>query len=60
MKGPMKKFYLYHQTRTKLHGFSFVFDSKYETYDRAAAAMKSRAQTGLWKVWKIEEVWEFA
>lgn len=56
----MKKFYLYHQTRTKLHGFSFVFDSKYETYDRAAAAMKSRAQTGLWKVWKIEEVWEFA
>lgn len=55
----MKKYYLYHQTRVQLQGLVFVFFDKFDTYLDAYNRAKSEAETGLWKVWKIEEVWEF-
>lgn len=55
----MKKFYLYHQTRTKL-GRTWAFLDSYNTRGKAEEMLKIHAKVGIWKVWKIEEVWEFA
>lgn len=54
-----KKYYLYHQTRTVLDGLTFAFFDKFDSQGKALAKAEDAAKDGLWKVWKIEEVYEF-
>lgn len=54
-----KKYYLYHQQRTLLLGITFVLWDTFDTLNEATEKMKEQASIGLWRIWKIEEAWEF-
>ena len=54
----MKKYYLYRQGLGEKNGVWF-FDDKFDSYADAEAIMISNAKSASWKVWKIEEIYDF-
>ena len=64
----MKKFYLYRQRLLSLYANDpptpnkgeWHFDDSFTSYEAALAQAKINAAKSSWKVWKIEEVWDFS
>ena len=60
----MKKYYLYRQpilngTFTNGQKGDWHFDDEFGSYEAAVNQAKHNSKRGSWKVWKIEEVWDF-
>lgn len=58
----MKKYYLYRQPilkNTANKRGDWYFDDEFETYEEAFKQAKINAEKNSWKVWKIEEVYDF-
>ena len=62
----MKKYYLYRgpisnpqSTEPYPKGY-WNFDDEFDSYEAALYQARINAQSASWKVWKIEEVWDFS
>lgn len=61
----MKKYYLYRGPfpnptviEPQPKGY-WAFDDEFNSYEAALSQAKINAERASWKVWKIEEVWDF-
>lgn len=52
-----KQYYLY---RLLLNKTDFVFDDMFNTREEAEEIMRHNAKNTSWKVWKIEEVYDYS
>ena len=55
----MKKYYLYNKMIKSPKG-DWTFDDEFIDYITALHQAKENAKNSSWKIWKIEEVWDFS
>jgi len=55
----MKKYYLYRKPLQNYKG-DWFFDDEFNSYDDAWTQARINARNASWKIWKIEEVWDFS